>query len=342
MTKILVTGGLGYIGSHTVVELQNHGFDPIIIDNLSNSNISVLEGIKKITGKLPIFYKLDITDENELSEFMSAHSDLKLVVHFAAFKSVKESVNFPLSYYHNNVVGLINLLRQMQKHEINNLVFSSSCTVYGESAILPVTEDTPFKPASSPYGNTKKICEDIIIDFCKIAPDFKAILLRYFNPIGAHPSLEIGELPLGVPNNLLPYLMQTAVGKHDYLSIFGNDYNTPDGTCIRDYIDIVDLAQAHVAASSHLLSGAMSANYDVFNIGTGFGLSVLDIVKSFERVAKTELKYRFCDRREGDVEQIWSDSTKAKQVLKWSAKTNIDDTIRTAWSWELKQLMEIK
>jgi UDP-glucose 4-epimerase len=336
MKKIIVTGGTGYIGSHTVVEFQNAGYDVVIIDNLSNSNIEVLDGIEKITKQRPRFYKADVSVKSDMEQIFSENRDAFGVVHFAAHKAVGESVQKPLMYYHNNIEGLINVLAQMSKNKISNLVFSSSCTVYGQPEELPVTENTPVAKAASPYGNTKKVNEEIIEDVIKSNNNIKAISLRYFNPIGAHPSVEIGELPIGIPNNLLPYITQTAIGKRDMLQVFGNDYNTPDGTPIRDYINVVDLAKAHVVAIERLFSGGSKDAYEVFNIGTGKGLSVLEIIQAFERSTGRKLPYEIVGRRSGDIEKIWADTAKANNVLGWKAEKTLDETVKSAWEWELK------
>ncbi|MDD3859429.1 MAG: UDP-glucose 4-epimerase GalE [Bacteroidales bacterium] len=334
MKKIIVTGGAGYIGSHTVVEFQNAGFEVVIIDNLSNSDITVLDGIEKITGKRPVFYKADVSEDTDMEKVFKENNDALAIVHFAAFKAVGESVQKPLMYYKNNIQGIINILLQMQKHNIQNLVFSSSCTVYGQAEVLPVTEDSPVVKAESPYGNTKKICEEIITDALSSDNNLKAIILRYFNPIGAHPSAEIGELPIGIPNNLLPFITQTAIGLREKLSIFGNDYNTPDGTAVRDYINVVDLAKAHVISIQRLLNGENLDNYEVFNIGTGKGTSVLEIVKTFEAATNLKLNYQIVGRRSGDIEQIWADTEKANKILGWKATETLEDTIKSAWNWE--------
>lgn len=337
MKKIIITGGTGYIGSHTVVEFINAGYEPIIIDNLSNSNINVLDGIEKITGKRPTFYKADVTDNFAMDKIFYDHSDAVGVVHFAASKAVGESVQKPLMYYRNNLNGLINVLEMMDKHGVKGLVFSSSCTVYGQPEKLPVTEETPFAKAESPYGNTKQISEEIIQDMLKATPSLKAIALRYFNPIGAHPSAQIGELPNGTPNNLMPYITQTAMGIRECLSVFGNDYNTPDGTPIRDYINVVDLAKAHVAAVKYLLSPKNDKQFDFFNIGTGKGSTVMEVIDSFERSTGIKLNYKIVGRRAGDVEKVWADTTKANKVLGWKAEKTLDETTLSAWEWE-KQL----
>lgn len=336
MPKIIITGGTGYIGSHTVVEFINAGYEVIVIDNLSNSNIEVLDGIQKICGSKPIFYNTDITCYEKLEEIFKEHCNAAGIVHFAAYKSVGESVNKPLKYYYNNLTGLINLLKLCKYHSIDNFVFSSSCTVYGQPEELPVTEGSPVVKPESPYGNTKKINEEMIQDFCKSNNDFKAILLRYFNPIGAHDSSEIGELPLGVPDNLLPYITQTAIGLREKLSVFGDDYNTPDGTAIRDYINVVDLAQAHVVSVERLLNGKNSEQCEFFNIGTGNGVSVMEIINSFEKVSGQKLNYQIVGRRAGDVEQVWADTKKANNILGWKSEKSLDETILSAWKWEQK------
>lgn len=341
MSKILVTGGTGYIGSHTVVELQNEGFEVIIVDNLLNSSIEILNGIEKITGIRPAFENIDCVDYMNLDRMFETQSNIDGIIHFAAFKAVGESVEKPLMYYRNNLVSLINLLQLMPIHKIKNIVFSSSCTVYGQPDQLPVTEKAPIKPATSPYGNTKQICEEIIRDTAHAASDtFRAILLRYFNPIGAHKSALIGELANGVPNNLLPFVTQTAIGIRPELKVFGNDYNTPDGSCIRDYINVVDLARAHVVALKRMMSEKMTENIETFNLGTGRGLSVLEIINAFERVNDVKVPYQIVERREGDIEQVWADATLANKVLGWEAKETIEDTLRSAWAWE-KHLAEM-
>ena len=334
--KILVTGGAGYIGSHTVVELQKKGFNVVIVDDLSNSNIEVIDSIAKITGIRPDFEKFDLTDKNKTDKFFEIYSDIEAIIHFAAFKAVGESVSKPLEYYYNNLNSLMNLLDNMKRHNINNLVFSSSCTVYGQPDKLPVTENTPRKPAESPYGNTKAICEDIIRDCCKAHNHLNCIALRYFNPIGAHPTSHIGELPLGVPNNLVPFITQTAAGIRKELSIFGNDYNTPDGTAIRDYINVVDLAKAHVVAIDRQINKKNKNNYEFFNVGTGEGYSVLQLVKSFIEVTGVSLPYKIVGRRAGDIEKIWADTTFTNSELGWKAETSIDETLLSAWNWEKK------
>ena len=332
--QVLVTGGTGYIGSHTVVELINEGFEVIIIDNLSNSKIEVLDGIEKIAGKRPIFEQFDLCDFNRLDLFFKKYPNLEAVIHFAAFKAVGESVDLPLKYYRNNLISLINLLEGMAKYNIPNFVFSSSCTVYGQPDILPVTEKAPIKKALSPYGNTKQISEEIIQDAQIPNKALKAISLRYFNPIGAHPTSLIGELPLGVPNNLVPFITQTAIGLRDELKVFGNDYNTPDGSCIRDYINVVDLARAHVIAINRLISGKNKSLYEVFNLGTGQGLSVLEIIKTFQKVTGVNLKYKIVSRRTGDIEKVWADTSFANKELDWKTLKTIEETLLSAWNWE--------
>ncbi len=334
MQKIIITGGTGYIGSHTVVEFQNAGYDVVVIDNLSNSKIEVLDGIEAITGKRPAFYKVDVTDNIELKKVFIENKDAIGVVHFAAYKAVGESVKEPLMYYGNNIQGLVNILDQMQQNEVPNLVFSSSCTVYGQPEKLPVTEESPIVKPESPYANTKKISEEIIADTLNSTKKVNAIALRYFNPIGAHFSAEIGELPIGVPNNLLPFITQTAIGIRKELSVFGDDYNTPDGTAIRDYIYVCDLAKAHVAAIQRMTTSGLQFEY--FNIGTGKGVSVMEIIESFERSTGEKLPYKIVARRAGDVEQVWADTTKANQILGWKAEASLDDIVKSAWEWEKK------
>ncbi|MGY0393449.1 UDP-glucose 4-epimerase GalE [Bizionia sp. KMM 8389] len=334
MDKILVTGGLGFIGSHTVVELQKKGFEVVIIDNLSNSSIEVLDGITAVSGVTPIFENLDLKNKSAVQDFFSKYKDIKGVIHFAASKAVGESVQEPLMYYENNLNTLIYLLQCLSAKTTANFIFSSSCTVYGQADKMPITEDAPIKPAESPYGNTKQIGEEIIKDTCKVTTHLNAIALRYFNPIGAHPTAKIGELPIGVPQNLVPYITQTGAGLRESLSVFGNDYETPDGTCIRDYIHVVDLAKAHVVALQRLLEGTNSSNYETFNIGTGVGSSVLEVINSFERIADKSLSYKFADRREGDVVSAYADTTKANKELGWEAKSTLDEAMLSAWKWE--------
>jgi len=336
MSKILVTGGTGYIGSHTVVELQNEGFEVVIVDNLSNSEIAVLDGIAKITGIMPAFENADCADYSAMDAVMKKHGKIDAIIHFAASKAVGESVEKPLHYYRNNLVSLMNLLQLMPIHATKFFVFSSSCTVYGQPDILPVTEQAPIKPALSPYGNTKQIGEEIIKDTIYADPkNYQSIILRYFNPIGAHPSGEIGELPIGVPNNLLPFVAQTAIGIRKQLQVFGDDYNTPDGSCIRDYINVVDLAKAHVVALKRMIAGKTKEHCEVFNLGTGRGLSVLEIIQSFEEVNQITIPYKIVDRREGDIEQVWADPSFANEELGWKAEETVEDTLKTTWKWEL-------
>ena len=334
MKKILVTGGLGFIGSHTVVELQNEGFDVVIIDDLSNSSLDVLDGIEAITGLKPLFEKLDLKDKSEVESFFSKHSDITGVIHFAASKAVGESVQKPLHYYENNLNTLVYVLKEVVGLSNANFIFSSSCTVYGQAEHMPITEDAPVQAAESPYGNTKQIGEEIIQDVCKIDPELNAISLRYFNPIGAHPSAKIGELPLGVPQNLVPYITQTAAGLRECLSVFGNDYPTEDGTCVRDYIHVVDLAKAHVVALQRLMEQKNASNFEMFNVGTGVGSSVLEVIQSFERISGKELNYKFAPRREGDVTEAYANTKKANEVLGWQAELSLDDAMLSAWNWE--------
>lgn len=334
--KILVTGGLGFIGSHTVVELQQEGYEVVIIDNLSNSSEKVLEGIVAITGKKPLFDKLDLKEKSKVREFFATHFDIAGVIHFAASKAVGESVEKPLLYYENNINTLVYLLQELSNKDRASFIFSSSCTVYGEADSMPITEDAPVKVAESPYGNTKQIGEEIIRDTCKVVPGLKAIALRYFNPMGAHPSAHIGELPIGVPQNLVPFITQTGVGLREQLAVFGDDYPTVDGTCVRDYIHVVDLAKAHVVAMQRLLNGKNKTNYEVFNIGTGKGSSVLEVIQSFERVSGKKLNYKIVDRRPGDVISAYADTTKANSILGWKAKSTLDDAMKSAWEWEQK------
>lgn len=333
--KILVTGGAGFIGSHTVVELHNAGFEPVIIDNLYNSNLNVLEGIKKITGKTFPFYEIDCNDADKVRALFEKEK-FDGVIHFAAYKAVGESVEKPLNYYENNLISLMVLLRTMKEFNVDKFVFSSSCTVYGQPEKLPVTESTPRLPANSPYGNTKAIAEDIIRDHVHSGPGIKAISLRYFNPIGAHETSLIGELPNGVPSNLVPFITQTAAGLRKSLTVFGNDYNTPDGTCIRDFIHVVDLAKAHVKALDLLESQTDTNYYDVFNVGTGEGYTVLQLINTFEEVNGVKLNYTIGPRREGDVEKIYAQSDKVNNVMKWRAEKTMADALRDAWNWQLK------
>ncbi len=332
--KILVTGGTGYIGSHTVVELQEAGYEVVIIDNLSNSNIGVLDGIEKISGKRPVFVEGDCTDIHTLRHLFEENPGIKGIINFAASKAVGESVEKPLLYYRNNLNTLMNLLELMPEFGVKGIVFSSSCTVYGEPDVNPIDETAPIKPATSPYGNTKQISEEIITDYIRSGAPVKSIILRYFNPVGAHPSALIGELPLGVPQNLVPYLTQTAAGIRKELTVFGNDYNTPDGTCIRDFIDVVDLAKAHVVAMKRMLDGSDTDAIEIFNLGTGNGLSVLELIESFERATGVKVPHRIGERRAGDIEQIWAIPAKANEVLGWKAEVPIDETMANAWRWQ--------
>lgn len=313
--QILVTGGTGYIGSHTVVELQEKGFDVVIVDNLSNSQIEVLDNIEKITGIRPAFEQFDLSERDLTDAFFQKYPNIDAIIHFAAYKAVGESVQKPLEYYRNNLGSLMNLLECMKKYKVPHMVFSSSCTVYGQPEVLPVTEQTPRQEAESPYGNTKAVCEDIMRDYCKANESVNCIALRYFNPIGAHPSALIGELPVGVPNNLVPFITQTAAGLREELSIFGDDYDTEDGTAIRDYINVVDLAKAHVVAIDRMLNGKSKANYEYFNVGTGSGYSVMQLVKAFINVTGVDLKYKIVGRRAGDIEKIWADTRDRKSVV---------------------------
>ncbi|NGX84471.1 UDP-glucose 4-epimerase GalE [Aequorivita sp. KMM 9714] len=335
MKKILVTGGLGYIGSHTVVELQKTGYQVVIIDNLSNSSLDVLEGITDITKTPPTFERLDLREKAAVSDFFKRNNDIDGIIHFAASKAVGESVDKPLLYYENNLNTLIYLLQECNAHNINNFIFSSSCTVYGEPDSLPITEDAPVKPATSPYGNTKQIAEEILKDTCSVS-SLKTIALRYFNPIGAHETALIGELPAGVPQNLVPFITQTAAGVREQLSVFGDDYPTEDGSCIRDYIHVVDLAKAHVIALERLLSEKNKSNYEVFNLGTGRGSSVLEVVNSFEKTTGEKLNYKIVDRRPGDVISVYADTKKANEELGWKAQKTMEEALASAWKWELK------
>ena len=334
--KILVTGGLGYIGSHTVVELQNEGFEVAIIDNLSNSSMDVLEGIESITGKKPVFEKIDLREKSKVQDFFLRHQDLEGVIHFAASKAVGESVEKPLLYYENNVGTLVYVLQELIKKERSNFIFSSSRTVYGRLDNKPMSEELPLQPAESPYGNTKKIGEDILKDTCKSNQNLSTISLRYFNPVGAHPSAKIGELPLGEPQNLVPYITQTAMGIREELKVFGGDWPTKDGTCVRDYIHVVDLAKAHVKALKRLLDGQNYSNYEYFNLGTGDGNTVLEVIESFERVSGKKLNYKIVDRRPGDDATAYADTKKANEVLGWTTKSTLDEAIKSAWDWEQK------
>lgn len=335
MKKILVTGGLGFIGSHTVVELQQAGYEVVIIDNLYNSKIEVLDSITSITGIKPSYFNIDLRDKIAVEDFFN-HNLIEGVIHFAASKAVGESVKNPLLYYENNISTLVYLLKEMKKHKLSNFIFSSSCTVYGQADELPITENAPTKPAESPYGNTKQIGEEIIKETCK-ANNFKAIALRYFNPIGAHETAFIGELPLGVPQNLIPFVTQTAAGIREELSVFGDDYPTKDGTAVRDYIHVVDLAKAHIAALERLLNNNNKKEFEVFNVGTGTGSSVLEVIQAFEKVAKTKLNYKIVGRREGDITAAYADTSLAKIELGWETEKTLEEALLAAWKWQLKQ-----
>ena len=334
--KILVTGGLGYIGSHTVVALSEAGYEVVIVDNLSNTRIEVLEGIESIIGRRPAFYELDLRNELQVVELFDKEPSIEGVIHFAASKAVGESVENPLLYYENNLSAFIYLLKQLAVKPKSHLIFSSSCTVYGQADVMPITEKAPIKVAESPYGNTKQIGEEILKDTVKVSSGLSAIALRYFNPIGAHASAKIGELPLGIPQNLVPFITQTTAGLRKELAVFGDDYPTPDGTCIRDYIHVVDLAEAHVAALTRLVKGESISDYEVFNLGTGKGSSVLEVIESFEKVSGSKLPYRIAGRREGDVIQAFADTEKANSVLGWKSKYSLDDALASAWAWERK------
>lgn len=333
--KIVVTGGLGFIGSHTVVELQNEGFEVIVIDNLSNASENVLKGIVAITGKPPVFEKMDLREKAAVQDFFERHPDVVGVIHFAASKAVNESVENPLLYYENNINTLVYILQELQKKDKANFIFSSSCTVYGEAEKMPITETAPVQPALSPYGNTKQIGEEIITEVCKVS-SINAIVLRYFNPIGAHPSAEIGELPIGVPQNLVPFITQTGIGLRQQLSVYGDDYPTVDGTCIRDYIHVVDLAKAHVVALQRLVNKKNTDKVEIFNLGTGTGNSVLEVIKAFEKVSGKSLPYKIVDRREGDIISAYANTDKANNVLGWSAKSTLEEGLSSAWKWEQK------
>lgn len=333
--KILVTGGLGFIGSHTVVELQNEGYEVIVVDNLSNTSLDVLDGIQNITGKVPAFEKLDLREKEKVQDFFKRHHDISGVIHFAASKAVGESVEKPLLYYENNISALVYVLQELQQKPEANFIFSSSCTVYGQAEKMPITENAPIQVAMSPYGNTKQIGEEIITDVAKVT-NINSILLRYFNPIGAHPSAEIGELPLGVPQNLVPFITQTAIGLREKLSVFGDDYPTPDGTAIRDYIHVVDLAKAHVIALQRLLNKQNSEKVETFNLGTGTGSSVLEVINAFEKVSNQKLNYQIVGRREGDVIEAYANTDKANTVLGWKAQSTLEEALASAWKWEQK------
>lgn len=333
MAKILVTGGTGFIGSHTVVELHNAGYEVIIVDDFSNSNPKILQQLETITGMKPEFVELDLCDEAKVKDFVSKHNDITGVIHFAAFKAVGESVQQPLKYYRNNFYSLINLINAFNSDV--SLVFSSSCTVYGQPDVLPVTESAPTKKAESPYGNTKQIAEEILQETCAVTPTLKVTSLRYFNPVGAHHTALIGELPIGVPQNLIPFITQSAIGKRGPITVYGNDYDTPDGSAIRDYIHVVDLAKAHVAAIKRLESNKASNNYEVFNLGTGKGSTVLEIIKAFEESTGVKLNYTIGARREGDIEKVWGDVTKSSNELGWKAELDVNEMMSSAWKWEL-------
>ena len=333
--KVLVTGGLGFIGSHTVVELQNKGFDVVIIDNLSNSSEDVLKGIVAITGKAPLFEKFDLREKASVQAFFKKHHDVSGVIHFAASKAVGESVTNPLLYYENNIASLVYLLQELQQKAEAHFIFSSSCTVYGQADVMPIDENAPIKPAMSPYGNTKQIGEEIITDVTKVS-NINAILLRYFNPIGSHPSAEIGELPIGVPQNLVPFITQTGIGLRKELMVYGNDYPTVDGTCIRDYIHVVDLAKAHVVALQRLLENKNEDKVEIFNLGTGIGSSVLEVISSFEKVSGKPFPYKIVDRREGDVTMAYASTDKANTILGWKTASSLDEAMESAWKWEQK------
>lgn len=333
MSKILVTGGTGYIGSHTVVELQQAGYEVVIVDNLDNSSIGILDQITKISGIRPTFHEIDLCDEEKVKDLIAKNPDISGVIHFAAHKAVGESVQMPLKYYRNNFFSLINLLTAFAGRDIN-FVFSSSCTVYGQPDKLPVTEEAPVKKAESPYGNTKQISEEILSETASVNPNYHIISLRYFNPVGAHKSALIGELPIGVPQNLVPFITQSAIGKRGSITVYGSDYSTPDGSCIRDYIHVVDLAKAHIAALKRQEAAKMDGNYEIFNVGTGKGSSVLEVIKAFESSTGVKLDYKIGTRREGDVEQVWGDVSKAEKELNWKAELGLDEMMRSAWAWE--------
>ena len=333
--KILVTGGLGFIGSHTVVELQNEGFEVVIIDNLSNSSEEVIIGIENISGKKPLFEKMDLREKNAVISFFEKHNDINGVIHFAASKAVGESVENPLLYYENNINTLVYVLQELQKKDEASFIFSSSCTVYGQAEKMPITEDAPVQMAMSPYGNTKQIGEEIITEVAKVS-NIKSILLRYFNPIGAHPTAEIGELPIGVPQNLVPFITQTGMGLREKLAVYGDDYPTPDGTAVRDYIHVVDLAKAHVVALKRLLENKNIEKVETFNLGTGTGSSVLEVITAFEKVSDTKLNYQIVGRREGDITSAYANTDKANEVLGWKAQSTLEESLASAWKWEQK------
>lgn len=332
---ILVTGGTGFIGSHTTVELQNAGYDVVIVDNLSNSKEDVIDGIEKITGIRPAFEKVDLRDQEATEAVFRKYPKISGIIHFAASKAVGESVQIPLVYYRNNIISLVNLLELMPKYDVKGIIFSSSCTVYGQPDVLPATEETPIKKAESPYGNTKQINEEIIQDFVKSGAHIKSIILRYFNPIGSHPTAIIGEMPNGVPQNLIPFLTQTAIGIREKLSVFGDDYDTPDGSCIRDYIYVVDLAKAHVCAMTRIMEDKAEEPVEVFNIGTGKGTSVLELINGFEKATGVKLNYQIVGRRPGDIEKVWGNVDKANKVLGWKADTPLEDVLASAWKWQV-------
>ncbi len=334
MSTILVTGGTGYIGSHTTVELMESGMDVVIIDNLENSKKEVIDGITEISGKKPHFEEVDLRNRAATFAVFEKYPDIEAVIHFAAYKAVGESVEKPLAYYENNLLSLVNLLEAMKQFGVINIVFSSSCTVYGQPEKMPVTEDAPIQVATSPYGNTKQICEEILRDEVASGSATRVIALRYFNPVGAHPSAKIGELPLGVPANLVPFITQTAIGLREELRVFGDDYNTPDGSAIRDYINVVDLARAHVVAIQRLIDKQQKKPLEVFNLGTGTGLSVLEVIKAFEDATGEKVNYKIVDRREGDIEQVWADTRFANEELGWKAERGIKETLQSAWDWE--------
>ncbi len=333
--KILVTGGTGFIGSHTAVELQNAGYDVVIVDNCSNSSPEVVDGIEKITGIRPTFAQIDCNDKEAMRALFAQEGNIAGIIHFAASKAVGESVQKPMLYYRNNIVSLLNIMELMEEFKVKGFVFSSSCTVYGEPDVNPVVETTPVKPALSPYGNTKQIAEEIIKDASVPGTFYKSTILRYFNPIGAHPSAHIGELPNGVPQNLLPFVTQTAMGIRKELSVFGDDYNTPDGSCIRDYINVMDLAKAHVCAVERMLTQEDAPAVDIFNLGTGNGVSVLELINTFEKVTGVKVPYKIVDRREGDIEKVWGAVDKANEILGWKAVETLEDTLASAWKWQL-------
>lgn len=332
---ILVTGGTGFIGSHTTVELQNAGYDVVIADDLSNSQADVIDGIEKITGIRPAFEKVDLRDFDATEALFKKYPKISGIIHFAASKAVGESVQQPLKYYRNNIISLVNLLELMPKYDVKGIIFSSSCTVYGQPDVLPATEETPIKKAESPYGNTKQINEEIIQDYVASGASIKSIILRYFNPIGSHPTAIIGEMPNGVPQNLIPYLTQTAIGIREQLSVFGDDYDTPDGSCIRDYIYVVDLAKAHVCAMTRIMEGKSEQPVEIFNIGTGKGTSVLELINGFEKATGVKLNYKIVGRRAGDIEKVWGNVDKANKVLGWKADTPLEDVLASAWKWQV-------